>query len=61
MCNEFIIEVLVRTGENQPVPTEEELDELEEILSEFANSYFNRLAEDSDEDGEDGNDGLDDD
>lgn len=61
MCNEFIIEVLVSTGENQPVPTEEELDTLEEILSEFANSYVNRLAEDSDEGGEDGNDGLKDD
>ena len=53
MCSEFIIEILVKPTANQPIPTEEELDELEQILTETTDSFLDRLAEDSDEDGGD--------
>lgn len=61
MCNEFIIEVLVKPKAYQPTPTEEELDELEQILVEAADSFLDRLAENSDEGDEDDEDEREDD
>lgn len=50
MCNEFIIEVSVRPQQHHPTPTEDELNELEQILTDTVESFLDRLAESSDED-----------
>ena len=56
MSEAFIIEVLVKPKTNQPTPTEDELDELEEILNQIVDSYLKSLAEELDERGEEDGD-----
>lgn len=53
MCDEYIIEVLVKPKPYHSTPTEDELDELGQILTETVESFLDGLAENSDEDGED--------
>ncbi len=56
MYTEFIIEVLVKPNANQPIPTEEELDDLEDILIQCVDLYLDRLADEANESDEEEDD-----